>query len=202
MLATVEVDIVVKEIDARGLECPKPVVLTKKALEEGATELRVLVDTEIARDNVSRLAKKMGCTIETIVSDRQFVVTLQRAEETEKEMAKSVQGPSIIFINSNTIGKGSDELGEALLKTFINTLAESDDKPDRLVFMNSGVKLVAEDSDVLEGLKDLEGEGVEVVACGTCLEYFSLKDRIAVGKISNMYDILDSMLAAGKVITV
>jgi selenium metabolism protein YedF len=191
-----------EKIDARGMACPEPVVMTKKALDGGASELQVLVDNEVARDNVSRLGKKMGCAIETSQSEQDFLIRLCRSDVIEQDTVRKAQQASLIFVNSNAVGKGSDELGEALLKTFLNTLAESHNKPDKLVFMNSGVKMVAEDSGALESLKSLEDQGVEIIACGTCLDYFNLKDKIAVGKISNMYDILDSMLEADKMVTI
>lgn len=191
-----------EQVDARGLECPQPVVLTKKALEAGALELQVLVDNKVACDNISRLGKKMGCMVKTRVEGEDFVVGLTKSEESEAPKEKRAKYSSLIFVNSDVIGKGSGELGEALLKAFLNTLAESDNKPDKLVFMNSGVRMVVQDSGALDSLKNLENQGVEVLACGTCLDYFNLKDQIAAGRISNMYDILDSMLTADKVITI
>ncbi len=190
-----------KEVDARGLECPKPVVMAKKAIEEGETELKVLVDNKAACDNIFRLGRKMGCDVEATTLGEDFAVTLVKSKEDErKEVRKEYS--SVIFVNSDVIGKGSDKLGRALLKTFLNTLTESSDRPNKLVFMNSGVKMVARDSPVLESLKNLEEQGVEILACGTCLDYFNLKDKVVVGRISNMYDILDSMLIADKVITI
>ncbi len=191
-----------EKVDARGLECPHPVILTKKALEAGALELQVLVNNKVACDNISRLGKKMGCIVKTRMEGEDFVVGLTKSEKSEAPKEKRAKHSSLIFVNSDMIGKGSDELGEALLKTFLNTLAESDNKPDKLVFMNSGVRMVAQDSGALDSLKNLENQGVEVLACGTCLDYFNLKDQIAAGRISNMYDILDSMLTADKVITI
>ncbi len=191
-----------EKVDARGLECPHPVILTKKALEAGALELQVLVNNKVACDNISRLGKKMGCIVKTRMEGEDFVVGLTKSEKSEAPKEKRAKHSSLIFVNSDMIGKGSDELGEALLKAFLNTLAASDNKPDKLVFMNSGVRMVAQDSGALDSLKNLENQGVEVLACGTCLDYFSLKDQIAAGRISNMYDILDSMLTADKVITI
>jgi len=191
-----------EKVDARGLECPQPVILTKKALEAGALELQVLVDNKVACDNISRLGKKMGCIVKTRTEGEDFVVGLTKSEESEGPREKRAKHSSLIFINSDVIGKGSDELGEALLKAFLNTLAESDNKPGKLVFMNSGVRMVVQDSGALDSLKNLENQGVEVLACGTCLDYFNLKDQIAAGRISNMYDILDSMLTADQVITI
>jgi len=191
-----------ERLDARGLECPEPVVLTKKALEAGAVELEVLVDNKTARDNIRRLGEKLSCTVEIATSADDFVVKLKKSPNAGEGAVMPLKSSSVIFINSNSVGQGSDELGEALLKTLINTLSESAKKPDKIIFMNSGVQMVASGSPVLESLKNLRDQGVEVLACGTCLDYFGLKDKVAVGTISNMYDILDSFLAAEKVVTI
>lgn len=191
-----------KEVDARGLECPKPVILAKKAIEEGEAELEVLVDNNIACDNVSRLGEKMGCIVEVTTLGEDFVIRLKKAGDKMNQAGKLQEHSSVIFINSDAIGQGGDELGRALLKTFLNTLAENSNKPDKVIFMNSGVKMVTEGSPVLDSLKKLADQDVEILACGTCLDYFNLKDKVVVGRISNMFDILDSFLAADKVITV
>ena len=191
-----------EQLDARGLECPEPVVLTKKALEAGAVELEVLVDNKTACDNIRRLGEKLSCTVEIATSADDFVVKLKKSANAGEGAEMPLKSSSVIFINSNSVGQGSDELGQALLKTFINTLSESAKRPDKIIFMNSGVKMVASGSPVLESLKNLRDQGVEVLACGTCLDYFGLKDKVAVGTISNMYDILDSFLAAEKVVTI
>lgn len=115
----------------------------------------------------------------------------------------------MIFINSNTIGRGDDELGVALMKSFLYALTKSavpagrqEDKPSKIIFMNGGVKLVVEGSEVVDSLKELIDSGVQMLACGTCLDFFKLKDKVAVGEVSNMYEILSSFLAADKVITI
>ncbi|MDI6690034.1 MAG: sulfurtransferase-like selenium metabolism protein YedF [Actinomycetota bacterium] len=189
-----------KIVDARGLPCPQPVILAKKALE-GEAEVEVLVDNEAARDNVSRLGRKMGCDIKVSTEGGDFRVVLSKSEVAEE--IKALAGKSsVVFISSTTIGKSSDELGEALLKTFLNTLTQSEIQPDKIILMNEGVQLVVRGSPMLDTLENLSKKGVEILACGTCLDYFKLKDKVAVGEISNMFDILSSFMEADKVITV
>lgn len=190
-----------RQIDARGLSCPHPVVLTKNAIEAGEKELVVLVDNETAVGNVSRFAAGTGFQVskEQIGSDYKLALTKSGVESKSEPMATK---NSLIFINSNSLGQGSEELGQLLIKTFLHTLNESAELPDKIVFMNSGVKLVTEGSESIEDLKGLVDKGVELLACGTCLDYFSLKEKIAVGNVSNMYEILSSFLQADKVITI
>ncbi len=109
-------------------------------------------------------------------------------------------GPTVVFFGADTVGRGPEELGGLLVRTFLHTLTEVQPCPEVLVFMNSGVRLVVEGSPVLEDLHTLAGRGVRILACGTCLGYFELKDRLAVGTISNMYTIAETLLGAGKVI--
>lgn len=187
-------------IDARGLPCPQPVVLARKALEEEA-EVEVLVDNEAARDNVSRLGRKMACDIKVSAEGSDFRVVLSKSKVAE-EAKVPTRKSSVVFISSTTIGKGSDELGEALLKTFLNTLTQSGIQPDKIILMNEGAQLVVEGSPVLDALENLSKRGVEILACGTCLDYFKLKDKVAVGEISNMFDILSSFMEADKIITI
>ncbi len=189
-----------KIVDARGLLCPQPVILTKKALEEEA-EVEVLVDNEAARDNVSRLGRKMGCDIKVSTEGSDFRVVLSKSEVAE-EIKAPTKKSSVVFISSTTIGRGSDELGEALLKTFLNTLTQSEIQPHKIILMNEGVQLVVRGSPVLDALENLSKKGVEILACGTCLDYFKLKDKVALGEISNMFDILSSFMEADKVITI
>lgn len=190
----------VKEIDARGLSCPQPVVQTKKEIESGAAELVVLVDNKTACQNVTRFAISAGFKVDEEKAGDDYELHLTKGSpvsECESVAAKS----SLIFIDSEIIGRGSEELGATLMKTFLHTLTESPEQPAKIVFMNSGVKLAAEGSESIADLKELADKGVEILACGTCLDYFGLKEKVAVGKVSNMYEILSSFLQAEKVIT-
>lgn len=195
-------------IDARGLACPQPVVLTKKALEKNDSVI-VIVDNETAKENVSRLAEKSGCAIAVEpASDGTFRLKLSRtgapsSPDTAIEASgkvSAVSGPNVFVIAANTMGKGDDELGEVLMKAFIHTIFDLDYTPDTLIFYNTGVRLAAKGSDVLDDLQKLEEQGVEILVCGTCANFFNIKEDICVGIISNMYDIAGTMSRAGRIV--
>ena len=116
-------------------------------------------------------------------------------------MADTIKsGPFVIVISENKMGRGNDELGTVLIKAFMHTLAGQAQKPDVMIFYNTGVKLTVQGSEVLEDLKQLEGEGVQILVCGTCLNYFEIKDKLAAGVVSNMYDIVETMSSAGRLL--
>jgi len=196
-----------KMVDARGLSCPQPVILTKQALAEGG-EVVTIVDNPTSRMNVSRMAEKQGFFVE--VEEKQdgtYLRIVPRAGATAAPEPASTrdrapfEGPTVFLIGSNTLGIGAEELGTILMRSFLHTLNEVSPLPDSLVFLNSGVQLVIEGSPVLEDLRALVEQGVEVLACGTCLGYYDLKDKVAVGTVSNMYAIAETLLHAGKVIS-
>ncbi|MBN1277498.1 MAG: sulfurtransferase-like selenium metabolism protein YedF [Deltaproteobacteria bacterium] len=199
-------------VNAKGLACPQPVLLTKKALEDHS-DVDVLVDNAIAVENVKRFAANAGWAVEvTDESGGIFRIHLKKQDETAADNRESeciscadnarsaASGPSVFVIVSDTMGKGSDELGTILMKSFIHTAIDLEDGPDVMIFYNSGVKLAVEGSDVLDDLKKIEGKGVKILVCGTCANYFSLTDRVAVGIISNMYDIADTLSRAGHIV--
>ncbi len=190
-----------KEVDVRGLACPQPVILTKKAIEAGAEQIEVLVSGDVARDNVRRMAEKLGCSVSYEKKEGYWRLNIKSGSKVCKKVVEKGKS-TVIFINSSRIRKGSDELGEVLMKAFFNTLSQSEPWFDKVVFMNGGVELVAEGSPVLDALRCLLDKGVQILACGTCLDYFGLKEKIAVGTISNMYDIVDAFNEAAKVVTV
>jgi selenium metabolism protein YedF len=191
----------VKSIDARGLSCPQPVVLTKKAIEEGESALEVLVDNEAALENVTRLGEKLGYQVSASPSGNDFRILLAR-QAGIREVRDETGHSTVVFIDSDTIGRGSDKLGAVLTKSFFYALTEAPNKPKKIVFMNSGVRLATEGSPVLESLEKLRSLGTELLLCGTCLDFFQLKDKVAVGNISNMYNIVESFMEADKVVTV
>ena len=189
-------------IDARGLACPQPVVLTKKALEK-ADDLTVIVDNATAKQNVSRLAEShgLGVTVEE-KGDGIYLRLTRPADESLGGKVPLLFEPTMLLIASNTLGRGDDELGSVLMRTFIHTLGESDIKPHKIIFMNSGVKLVTQGSEVIDDLRALEKESVEILACGTCLGHFGLKDAVGVGRVSNMYEITMALMKSTKVISI
>jgi len=188
-------------VDARGLDCPQPVVLAKKALEK-AVKVTVIVDNETARENVSRLAASQGCIVSVEEKEEGVYLHLTRTSaKPQSSETLALSGPTVFLITSNTLGRGDDELGSILMRSFMHTLGEASSKPSRIIFINSGVKLVARGSEVLDDLRTLEKAGADILACGTCLGYYKLKEAVEVGHISNMYDITSALLEAGKVIS-
>jgi selenium metabolism protein YedF len=189
-------------IDARGLACPQPVVLTKKAMEK-ADDLTVIVDNAAAEQNVSRLAESHGLEVSVDKKGDGIYLRLTRpADESLGGKVSLLFEPTVLLVMSNTLGRGDDELGGVLMRTFIHTVGEADIKPHKIVLMNSGVKLVTKGSEVIGDLRALEKESVEILACGTCLGHFGLKDAVEVGRISNMYEITLALMRATKVISI
>jgi len=198
-----------KIVDARGLACPQPVILTKQAMAEGGEgPIITIVDNETSRHNVSRMAVKAGYQVEVEERDDGIYLHLTRggaepsaAPQPAVGGTEPAAGPLVLVVPSDRMGRGPEELGEILIRAFFHTLGEVEPRPDAVIFFNSGVKLVVEGSPVLEDLQALAEGGVEILACGTCLGYFQLKEKVAVGEVSNMYTIAETMLGAGKVVT-
>jgi selenium metabolism protein YedF len=188
-------------IDARGLSCPQPVVLTRKALEK-ADELTVIVDNATAEQNVSRLAENRGLAVSVEEKGDGIYLRLTRPADQSLGGKALLFEPTVLLIASSTLGRGDDELGGVLMRTFIHTISESEIKPHKIIFMNSGVKLVTQGSDVIDDLLALEKESVEILACGTCLGHFGLQDAVEVGRISNMYEITMVLMKSTKVISI
>ena len=195
-----------KNLDCRGLACPGPVIQVKKTLEEtphGAS-FSIDLDSEVSRDNVRRFAESRGAEVsvqEGAEGAVRLVITAPAAPETGKrgKGEKGERSP-VVFIASETIGEGDDKLGRILMEGFINTLLEQDRIPDRILFMNAGVKFTIQASAVSDTLKKLTDRGCEILVCGTCLEFFSLTDKLSVGTVSNMFDIQGAMLEATSVV--
>jgi selenium metabolism protein YedF len=192
-----------KTIDAKGLSCPRPVILTKKALEQ-QEKVTVIVDNEPAVENIKRLGMKMGCTLHTESKENgTFHIHLSReaGEATAAPLNDSrTAGPLVVVISSDRMGRGDDELGYVLIRGFIHTLLTLEPLPGTIIFYNTGVKLTAKDSEVIADLRQLEEAGVSILICGTCTNYFGISNDLGVGAISNMYDIASTMAAAGRLV--
>ncbi len=191
-------------VDARGYPCPKPVLMTKEALEkveEGVVE--VLVDNEASKENVKRFAQRQGCDVEVREEEGYFRLIITKGYTCELPVASSPEvgkGKVILFL-SDSMGE-ERELGTMLLRAFLSTLKEASSLPSKLLFVNRGVFLTTEGSKVIDVLKELEERGVEIYSCGTCLEYFGLKDKLLVGKITNMYDTVENLLQSDSVVRI
>ena len=195
----------IETVDARGLACPQPVIQTRKAMEQ-VDHVLTLVDNETSLKNVSRMAQKAGWQVNVVAKGEAYHIELIRGmavpqvEPLPVGKAEVIDGPLVLVVASDIMGRGSDELGNILVRGFFHTLGEVEPLPQNIIFFNTGVKLACQDSPVLEDLCALEAEGIEILVCGTCLGYFELTDRLAAGEVSNMYDIAERMLRAGKVV--
>lgn len=206
-----------KTIDAYGMQCPKPLVLAKKEIDEGCYDLAVRVDNETAVKNLMRLGEKTGLAIAVAEIEGGWLVSFAKGESDASAVAaapglssaaKEASLPPAtdcgyaVFVGRDTVGDGDAQLGRNLMKMALYTLAESNDAPTSLLFMNAGVSLVAgEELAAVESVRSLQEQGTEVLVCGACLDFYDLKDSLQVGEISNMYDILTRMREAAKVIT-
>ncbi|MBE0637269.1 MAG: sulfurtransferase-like selenium metabolism protein YedF [Bacteroidales bacterium] len=199
-----------KTIDAKGKLCPTPLIMTKKALNEiaGDESLEVLIDNETSMKNVTRFLEDNGMKVLAEKKENVFhlfvnktgVIPDSAKVEDYCEVDLSKTSNLVIGIQRNRLGDGAEELGTLLIKAFINTLPETTVKPKTLVFLNSGIFLAISDSPVLDSLRKLENTGTEILVCGTCLDYYQKKAELSVGKISNMYDILERLGQASHVI--
>ncbi len=193
-------------VDARGLACPQPVIQSRKAMQE--TDLVVtLVDNETSLKNVSRMAEKAGWDTLITQDGETFRIkmtkgtTLPETTPIAVGKAETVAGPLVLVVSSDLMGRGNAELGNILIRGFFHTLGEVKPLPQTVILFNTGVTLACEGSQVLDDLLDLENEDVELLVCGTCLGYFELTEKLAVGQVSNMYDIAEALLRAGKVVS-
>jgi len=197
-----------REIDARGFACPIPVLKTKDALREmEGGVLTVLVDNEDSSNNVAWSARKAGyeSTIERRGTDwavRIFMGESQPEAAEEMPVVCPTGQGVVAFVATDRVGRGDDELGSILMKSFLHSLNELDQRPQSVILMNAGVRLAVEGSEALESLHALVSAGVDLLVCGTCLDFFGLRERIAVGKVSNMYDIVETLTRASNVVAV
>lgn len=197
-------------IDCRGMACPLPVVNAKKAAEalQPGDSLTVLVDNEIAVQNLQRFASGQGhIAASEKLAEKEFSVTIQISSTakpaTEPAPAcapDSRQAGMLVVLSANVMGTGDPKLGTALMKAFVFALTKQDQLPETILCYNTGAYLTCEGADTLEDLKNLEAEGVTILTCGTCLDFYGLKEKLAVGGVTNMYDIVERMEKAGSVI--
>ena len=200
-----------KIIDCKGMACPLPVVNAKKTAEElGAGDvLTVLVDNEIAVQNLTRFAEHKGFGVSAEKkTDKEYAVIMNisgaAAEEAEEEAIACVMDSRrkgmLVVLSGNVMGTGDAKLGTSLMKAFVFALTKQDQLPDTILCYNTGAYLTCEGADTLEDLKLLEGEGVTILTCGTCLDFYGLKEKLAVGGVTNMYDIVERMENAAQII--
>ena len=200
-----------KIIDCKGMACPLPVVNAKKAAEElhAGDVLTVLVDNEIAVQNLTRFAEHKGFAVSADrKAEKEYAVIMNisgtAAEEAKDEEVACVMDSRrkgmLVVLSANVMGTGDAKLGTSLMKAFVFALTKQDQLPDTILCYNTGAYLTCEGADTLEDLKLLESEGVTVLTCGTCLDFYGLKEKLAVGGVTNMYDIVERMENAAQII--
>jgi len=187
-------------IDCKGLKCPQPVINTKKyfdTLEEGTAT--IIVDNEVANSNISKFAQSNGFEFSSDFKDGLYYIKISKSSCSCKVMSFE-QDKFVIVISTDKLGLGSDELGSTLMKSYLYALSESDTLPTDILFLNGGVKLTVEGSDSLNNIKILSEKGVNILSCGTCLDFYNLKEKLAIGEITNMYTIVEKMNSSNNTI--
>lgn len=192
-------------VDCKGMTCPQPLINTRNAVRNGANELEVIVDNPMSEENCTRFLIKSGFSVEdTKDADGLIHLKAKRVKDVPVDETTQCTVPggvsqTLVLITTETLGRGDDELGAALMKNFLSTLPEMQDLW-RIVLLNGGVKLSATPGPCLDALKKLAESGVSILVCGTCLNHYGLLEKKQVGEISNMLDIVTSLDLAGKVI--
>lgn len=199
-----------KSIDLRGLACPQPVVLTRKALlEVGVDCVHAVVDRDVPAENIQRMARSQGWESRVEQQGDQFHLTLTRGENAVAQTAarpliaaSATQGQPrvVVFVTSNVFGEGDEKLGQILMKAFIKTLKDLENRPQKAIFANLGVRLTTEGSDLISDLRALEQDGMTILSCGTCLDYYGLLDALQVGAASNMFEIATALVEADRIV--
>ena len=197
-------------VNAMGDQCPIPVVKTMKAIaamtEAGTVEVHV--DYEVPVQNLSRFAADRGLPVSSEkIDDKHYVIRMEvsdpkaaSAKEETPGCIPDLRGNTVIAIASDCMGSGDDKLGATLMKGFIYAVSQQEELPRAILFYNSGAKLTAEGVPTIEDLKSMEAQGVEILTCGTCANFFGLEGKQAVGSVTNMYAIVEKLTAADKVI--
>lgn len=193
------------KIDAVGIDCPRPVIMTKNEFDKiDSGTVQVLADNRVCVTNLEKYAGTNGFDFSYVeLAEDRFEVTITKHGAQEAGGAEAgdqalVNNKFVVAIGSKYFGSGSEELGESLMKSFIYTIAETDELPSSLIFFNAGIFLSIEGSPVLEDLKRMEEMGVEILSCGACLNFYGKDQELAVGSVSNMYTIYETIKDAGR----
>ena len=190
-----------KTLDLRSLQCPHPVIQSRKALlDEPGSKLTVLVGDETARENLCRLADSLNYLAVVTAEKNDFSIVLTPGSDQQSDKELPAARRNIIFIAAETMGEGDEELGRLLLKNYLITLTEMTDLPEAISLVNAGVKLVCEGSELLEVFDKIACLGVDIAACGLCLEFYHLSQKQASGRTTNMLEIATALQNADGVI--
>ena len=202
-----------KKLNCLGMACPLPVINAKKAIESFQENgiLEILVDNETAVQNLTRLGEHNGFTVSSEqIEAKKYTVTMQVKCDARKKAAAlpeevltceiPAKGGKVVVLSSNKMGSGDEKLGQKLMKAFIFALTSQDEVPEKVICYNSGAYLTTEDPDTIKDLKSLEEAGAVIMTCGTCLDFYGLKEKLQVGIVSNMYEIVEAQMKAAVII--
>lgn len=190
-----------KTLDCRNMSCPLPVVTVKRALEEaGGETVRVLLDAGAPQENVTRFALNRGFAVEETLAEGGVALTISGVPTESRAAAGGTTRGAVLLVTSDRLGDGPEELGRLLLKNFVITLLDVAEPPERIFFVNTGVLLTTEGSEVLEALEMLGNLGTEVLSCGVCLDFFHRRDKLRAGAVTTMFTIAETLLTARSVV--
>ncbi len=190
-----------KEIDCRGQACPQPVIRTKQALEEiKEGDFIIIVNDPSSSENVKRFVLSQGGSVTEEKKGNDIYLHIRKSAPGADAKILCRSEKIVVYMSSNVVGIGDEALGSVLARAFLKTLLDIDPKPSRMIFINSGVRLTSEGSEVLESLKALSEKGVEILSCGTCLDFYGLKEKLKIGIVTNMFEIAKSLLEADRII--
>lgn len=202
-------------LDLKGMACPKPVLETQKAFKNlETTEFEVIVDNVAARENLKRLANSKGYSVQVSEEGTIITVNIKRDPATSEEedgqeyvaacdieLDSNVSSGKVLMLKSEFLGEGNDELGKVLMKGFLYTITETKPYPEKVVLLNSAIKLSTINEETVLHLKKLEEAGTKIYSCGTCLSYYELADQLKVGVVGNMYDVVEALMSTKDRIT-
>lgn len=193
------------KINAKGLACPQPVVLSKKALAEiESGEVVVCVDNETARDNVKRMAENKGCIVAVKEGDDGFELKITKLSSSkvsqESVTEKKVVEETLVYLFDSDFIGSNRELGKILVNGFLNAIPSLPKRKSKIVFISNGVKLTTRGSYVFDTLSKLKHSGFEILICGTCLDFFKIRDKVQIGTVSNALEIMEALTSASKII--
>ncbi len=200
-----------KELDVRHLACPGPVLALRDLLGQGETLIRLHVADSLALSNVTRFAQTRGADVESAPDEGGgFMIEITAGSDSSTVRSgeeallicdvPQAAGPTVVQVTSLVMGHGDDDLGELLLRSFIKTQAQLETKPSAILFYNDGVKLCCSGSLLIDDLRALESDNIEIIACGTCLNFFELADQLEVGRVTDMLEIASTLAQAGRLI--
>ncbi|MGQ9706161.1 MAG: sulfurtransferase-like selenium metabolism protein YedF [bacterium] len=192
----------IKFIDVRGVPCPTPVIMTKQVIKEGLKNIEVLSDNRTSVENIKRLAVNEGYSYKVIENpDETILLKLEKEEKLVKE-EKEFNINTVILIDSDKIGKGDEELGKILMKSFLECIKTTDKVISRMILIHSAVRLTTVWMEFVELLKEIEKKGIEILVCGICLDFYNLKNDLKVGRVTNFFEVTEILLSKDRIIKI